>query len=112
MCVIVLIFFLMIRRPPVSTRTDTPFPYTTLFRSHRHSAVHLAARRTGRARRAGQPLLPRQGRRADAQGFAAPGAALGDLRSEEHTSELQSLMRISYAVFCLKKKNQNYTHEN
>src|SRR3546814_12079373 len=80
MCVIVLIFFLMIRRPPVSTRTDTPFPYTTLFRSHRHSAVHLAARRTGRARRAGQPLLPRQGRRADAQGFAAPGAALGDLR--------------------------------
>src|SRR3546814_6298400 len=66
---------------------------------HRHPAVYLAARRVGRARPAGQPLLPRQGWRTDAQGFAAPRA-----RSEEHTSELQSPMRISYAVFCLTQK--------
>src|SRR3546814_8375361 len=74
-----ILFFLMIRRPPRSTRTDTLFPYTTLFRS------------VGRE----QSL----GRR------AAPFLHGGDEdRSEEHTSELQSLMRISYAVFCLKKK--------
>src|SRR3546814_1211574 len=79
----------MIRRPPRSTRTDTLFPYTTLFRSNadRHSAV--AARRTRAAYR---------GRRR---------AILRGSRSEEHTSELQSLMRISYAVFCLKKKKKN-----
>src|SRR3546814_12701346 len=76
-------FFLMIRRPPRSTRTDTLFPYTTLFRS---SAV------------------PRQGLFRHVHGRYRPGRPC---RSEEHTSELQSLMRISYAVFCLKKKNQN-----
>src|SRR3546814_5442521 len=87
----------MIRRPPRSTRTDTLFPYTTLFRSaliagvpsegrghaaiHRQQmAVHIGSRRRGEIQRR---------------------------RSEEHTSELQSLMRISYAVFCLKKKNTN-----
>src|SRR3546814_18287440 len=75
------VFFLMIRRPPRSTRTDTLFPYTTLFRSA-----------TG-ARRQGEPCpSPR------------PARPLRHTRSEEHTSELQSLMRISYAVFCLKKK--------
>src|SRR3546814_1634748 len=74
-------FFLMIRRPPRSTRTDTLFPYTTLFRSvlgqfgHRHAACA----------------------RVEARGIR---------RSEEHTSELQSLMRISYAVFCLKQKRK------
>src|SRR3546814_6251571 len=80
-------FFLMIRRPPRSTRTDTLFPYTTLFRSDFIEALD----------------------------FLAPGIALMELhladmagaalqqRSEEHTSELQSLMRTSYAVFCLKK---------
>src|SRR3546814_13021667 len=77
-------FFLMIRRPPRSTRTDTLFPYTTLFRS-------LPA-----ADRIDSLLQSR---------IAAP--AFGDdIRSEEHTSELQSLMRISYAVFCLKKKKK------
>src|SRR3546814_13922373 len=78
-------FFLMIRRPPRSTRTDTLFPYTTLFRSAARPAwQHAAASR-------------RDVRQPDRCGAAAA-------RSEEHTSELQSLMRISYAVFCLKKK--------
>src|SRR3546814_5071110 len=89
-------FFLMIRRPPRSTRTDTLFPYTTLFRSEdrrqrlaarepRHGLRHAGGGRLGGARHeAGERLHQ---------------------RSEEHTSELQSLMRISYAVFCLKKKN-------
>src|SRR3546814_16222200 len=76
-------FFLMIRRPPRSTRTDTLFPYTTLFRSD-----HVP--RTGDGRR-------RPGTGGDA-------GVLQRRRSEEHTSELQSLMRISYAVFCLEKK--------
>src|SRR3546814_1876352 len=103
----------MIRRPPRSTRTDTLFPYTTLFRS-RH-----AQDRQGDPRRTGQ-IGPRA-RRADAQRRSLSGAtrALPDRaaaegrsvhlgpRSEEHTSELQSLMRISYAVFCLKKKKTN-----
>src|SRR3546814_20814707 len=80
------VFFLMIRRPPRSTRTDTLFPYTTLFRS-RHSRSRAASPRRGHPPRACPP-------------WRAPD------RSEEHTSELQSLMRISYAVFCLKKKNK------
>src|SRR3546814_7403152 len=109
---LLVVFFLMIRRPPRSTRTDTLFPYTTLFRS-------ILARleddeHVGRVRR------HRVGRQLG-------GARLGvdelhlrllghhpldrhlhrlALRSEEHTSELQSLMRISYAVFCLKKKKK------
>src|SRR3546814_20051559 len=88
-----LFFFLMIRRPPRSTRTDTLFPYTTLFRSR--ATVQLPA-----VVRPGEALLCH---RAD----PAPdhGVLLG-ARSEEHTSELQSLMRISYAVFCLKKKKK------
>src|SRR3546814_3221822 len=84
----------MIRRPPRSTRTDTLFPYTTLFRS----AVLEAGTDKG-----GQLLRRRE--------QLGPGAAAADLgapqRSEEHTSELQSLMRISYAVFCLKKKKKH-----
>src|SRR3546814_8867975 len=100
-----IVFFLMIRRPPRSTRTDTLFPYTTLFRSGAVAAArvgHAAAEDRGdRADR-------RRCRRADADA-ARPCDRVGSAarrasRSEEHTSELQSLMRISYAVFCLKKK--------
>src|SRR3546814_5573693 len=96
----------MIRRPPISTRTDTLFPYTTLFRSlflggrpaedveGKDIAVGVVHRHLGRDVVAGGDLevaeLPSQ---------------IAQSRSEEHTSELQSLMRISYAVFCLKKKN-------
>src|SRR3546814_2609289 len=110
----------MIRRPPRSTRTDTLFPYTTLFRS------------PGRARAAGcGPATTTWSSSGTAAGCGRAAAA-GDsaelsghflmawpatrVRSEEHTSELQSLMRISYAVFCLKKKNlqdrHNTTHKN
>src|SRR3546814_7315814 len=106
-------FFLMRRRPPRSTRTDTLFPYTTLFRSRRgavppavdrgHARTLLRpARPAHRGVRAG-PLRPPPGRDGELQGRRAPGERR---RSEEHTSELQSLMRISYAVFCLKKKKQ------
>src|SRR3546814_2769741 len=94
-------FFLMIRRPPRSTRTDTLFPYTTLFRSG-HCALGQRAGGGDRALGRTYGFARRRGggaRRAGAQ----PGA---DARSEEHTSELQSLMRISYAVFCLKKKKR------
>src|SRR3546814_10347110 len=86
-------FFLMIRRPPRSTRTDTLFPYTTLFRS---LAVNIDCAHMSRGRE--------QGQRRRARLRPAAGTAEGRMRSEEHTSELQSLMRISYAVFCLKKK--------
>src|SRR3546814_5015408 len=103
----------MIRRPPRSTRTDTLFPYTTLFRS-----VLLATPVGGLGAllsqlrphlRAGTWLTDAGSTKAEV--VAAARAALGDrigqfVRSEEHTSELQSLMRISYAVFCLKKKNK------
>src|SRR3546814_8898064 len=89
-------FFLMIRRPPRSTRTDTLFPNTTLFRSH---GIHV----------------PRQGAR-ERGGVVDVAFDPLDIepcqileRSEEHTSELQSLMRISYAVFCLKKKKRPQT---
>src|SRR3546814_1812324 len=98
----------MIRRPPRSTRTDTLFPYTTLFRSlpskGQIRTEHLAgAERPGRwgAVAGGRPF----GRwRLDLRSAGLPLSTPGP-RSEEHTSELQSLMRISYAVFCLKKKN-------
>src|SRR3546814_3477435 len=114
----------MIRQPPISTRTDTLFPYTTLFRSQARHRPRLA-----------RPPIPHQRRAAVVEGLGEdrqiilppPPRALCTLarspsstgtarksstklveageRSEEHTSELQSLMRISYAVFCLKKKN-------
>src|SRR3546814_7821884 len=85
----------MRRRPPRSTRTDTLFPYTTLFRSH-----HLGRRRGGRRWSLG-----------GGRGHLDPHPAAA--RSEEHTSELQSLMRISYAVFCLTKKtNKNKLSNN
>src|SRR3546814_6633323 len=95
----------MIRRPPRSTRTDTLFPYTTLFRS-----VLVRAALPGRGRRHRRRDRAPEVRRL-ALGRAGRGGGPGrrrrpPARSEEHTSELQSLMRISYAVFCLKKKKQ------
>src|SRR3546814_10219652 len=123
----------MIRRPPRSTRTDTLFPYTTLFRSRLADRLYLdhaattpmtgaalAAVRQGIARWANPSSPHAEGRAAraaleEARRRIAKGYGWGHdlilmsgaseaLRSEEHTSELQSLMRISYAVFCLKKK--------
>src|SRR3546814_5074664 len=82
------IFFLMIRRPPRSTRTDTLFPYTTLFRSSAQISRDCSA----------IPTISRS--------FTSMRRRCRN-RSEEHTSELQSLMRISYAVFCLKKTKNN-----
>src|SRR3546814_2074820 len=104
----------MIRRPPRSTRTDTLFPYTTLFRSVAAetggleveaggvTARHLA----GAERGAVAHDVPAVGR---LERVATAGHRVADGRSEEHTSELQSLMRISYAVFCLKKKKKTNT---
>src|SRR3546814_8233201 len=106
----------MLRRPPVLTRPATPFPYTPLFRSKSVAQLDFAAQ-------VGAPLLHPDRDRAFAmivtaflflaamimrgvrtRGDAIIGIEIADRRSEEHTSELQSLMRISYAVFCLKKK--------
>src|SRR3546814_5206268 len=97
----------MIRRPPRSTRTDTLFPYTTLFRSARAALCSHVGSEGPRIKR--QPSVPRCRRRRRREGAVRAhrlnkASALAR-RSEEHTSELQSLMRISYAVFCLKKKN-------
>src|SRR3546814_3950056 len=89
----------MRRRPPRSTRTDTLFPYTTLFRSHFRFGVVGNALAANPAPR--HPLRIRARARARMEYVRAPARG----RSEEHTSELQSLMRISYAVFCLKTKN-------
>src|SRR3546814_3817066 len=144
MCLICF-FFLMIRRPPRSTRTDTLFPYTTLFRSgteatrrggswlqlhqglflHREIRLHIHVRRRGIlvsepqcndgnidprlkqvhcrrvSKRMGSDRALKESR------ILAPCNCDGEARSEEHTSELQSLMRISYAVFCLKKKTKD-----
>src|SRR3546814_4412650 len=112
----------MIRRPPRSTRTDTLFPYTTLFRSPVSKMIEGLSRLCqdpNRDERYGRewmlkkllvaallmaPALPAN------PAFAADSAALA--RSEEHTSELQSLMRISYAVFCLKKKNNKQVNHS
>src|SRR3546814_10037916 len=104
---------LMRRRPPRSTRTDTLFPYTTLFRSFGEGGPHCqnacgVRRKIGAVCRYGCCALCQLFRRdggydGEQHGTFNPS----DLRSEEHTSELQSLMRISYAVFCLKKKIKN-----
>src|SRR3546814_9411670 len=110
----------MIRRPPISTRIDTLFPYTTLFRSPGAQRQQADQQGDDARHQDGQrPLQPAAGDAGgghDADGIAADadvgGMAEADQRSEEHTSELQSLMRISYAVFCLKKKKkqpQRYT---
>src|SRR3546814_3953664 len=100
----------MIRRPPRSTRTDTLFPYTTLFRSELLALPGVIERQRQRA--LGDAEIDRRDHRA-----LEINLGIAE-RSEEHTSELQSLMRISYAVFCLKKKNttklmiypHTYTH--
>src|SRR3546814_3701677 len=120
----------MIRRPPRSTRTDTLFPYTTLFRSTERTKTWDLRANVRRARRKAPAQAQRRRRSksedcssADVVGVGSdpPAAALPGLgapvaapRSEEHTSELQSLMRISYAVFCLKKtkKNESKTTRN
>src|SRR3546814_20279399 len=98
-------FFLMIRRPPRSTRTDTLFPDTTLFRSADHGSSHSMGGMNMRDK-SKVPDSVKVGVGVDAIAMS-PVDRTGDMamaRSEEHTSELQSLMRISYAVFCLKKK--------
>src|SRR3546814_6217442 len=106
------VFFLMIRRPPRSTRTDTLFPYTTLFRSggrscRTHGGSVYWRRHDGfELRRINQRGNYSDRARRQRRGVAA--AVDRRRRSEEHTSELQSLMRISYAVFCLKKKKHHY----
>src|SRR3546814_5360244 len=88
------LFFLMIRRPPRSTRTDTLFPYTTLFRSRATGGGDNVGARSDRTHGCAVSRRPAFGEKRK-----------GPMRrSEEHTSELQSLMRISYAVFCLNKK--------
>src|SRR3546814_8309083 len=112
----------MLRPPPISTRTDTLFPYTTLFRSHQLDAVT-----DERGGKLGEPRLVADGQEGAADGnqvghLGGPRLAMGrrgppspaepirqpfERRSEEHTSELQSLMRISYAVLCLKTKMQD-----
>src|SRR3546814_4402511 len=102
----------MNRRPPRSTRTDTLFPYTTLFRS---SSLKGEAYAGPDALRRDLTVIAHSLGHSGA-GLLATGGAQGRLiraveRSEEHTSELQSLMRISYAVFCLKKKNNDRLKE-
>src|SRR3546814_9975583 len=124
----------MIRRPPRSKRTDTLFPYTTLFRSYGGTITSVLINVPGEAASVVTCLdghaMAKQGRGGSALAIAAIGSFIGGIfatfalvlvapplarfalsfRSEEHTSELQSLMRISYAVFCLKKKKtQNST---
>src|SRR3546814_5681747 len=112
----------MIRRPPRSTRTDTLFPYTTLFRSRQagfggnsgpgknHDVANVVHRRH-------QAAENKRGKAMTRIGLIGAGGRMGRaiaqvIRSEEHTSELQSLMRISYAVFCLKKKTTNHNSNN
>src|SRR3546814_10326938 len=104
------VFFLIIRLPPVSTRKDTLFPYTTLVRSLLQDSI-------GKERRPLSWVVGDQGvykanfpsRRETLRPERSAQTTLRT-RSEEHTSELQSLMRISYAVFCLKKKNKSTTY--
>src|SRR3546814_10413662 len=91
----------MLRRPPRSTRTDTLFPYTTLFLSPSLGARNISGRNSMKP-----ATLSRNARLARCAAKSAPLPRLL-LRSEEHTSELQSLMRISYAVFCLQTKTHN-----
>src|SRR3546814_5604410 len=108
----------MIRRPPRSTRTDTLFPYTTLFRSYSEATVPMVTLITRKAYGGAYDVMASKHIGADIN-YAWPTAEIAVmgakgateiLRSEEHTSELQSLMRISYAVFCLKKKKST-THD-
>src|SRR3546814_3037428 len=110
--VVMCVFFLMIRRPPRSTRTDTLFPDTTLFRSCLSSSYICEAVAARWVVCFCQPSQPKIAARpitrpaASAIQFSFHQSLSCSARSEEHTSELQSLMRISYAVFCLKQKKQ------
>src|SRR3546814_10308580 len=104
----------MIRRPPRSTRTDTLFPYTTLFRSEPSLTRTISYRSATASEQAAVTRATSCSRLSASlkQGMTTERAGVAllspnDFRSEEHTSELQSLMRISYAVFCLKKKKNN-----
>src|SRR3546814_3690372 len=106
----------MIRRPPRSTRTDALFPYTTLFRSgvtylrERWLRADLAIIKAWRADPEGNLVFRKTARNFNPNMATAANATIAEVeevRSAEHTSELKSLMRISYAVFCLKKKNKN-----
>src|SRR3546814_8520292 len=112
---VVTFFILRIRRPPRSTRTDTLFPDTSLVRSGGcgRGAADAIRGATAAHDGAGAGDL-RQRRRAIGQRHHAgcERAAFEQTRSEEHTSELQSLMRISYAVFCLKQKTPSFHHQN
>src|SRR3546814_5331610 len=100
----------MIRRPPRSTRTDTLFPYTTLFRSHTEDEIQVALDEL-KARHLVRFVYASHGARTTKHRHVLDEQlGLDAARSEEHTSELQSLMRTSYAVFCLKKK-KNHKHE-
>src|SRR3546814_4237788 len=108
----------MIRRPPRSTRTDTLFPYTTRFRScpgrtrgHRLRLQGEVARTGREGDKAVPPARVLQEQHDRAFLSERSGPRLVHVRSEEHTSELQSLMRISYAVFCLKKKKNIQEYE-
>src|SRR3546814_5665769 len=110
-CVLTLCFFLMILRPPRSTRTDTLFPYTTLFRSLPTGTLELTTEENVDL----DAFCDFAARANPKRGFLIVSKVLGRhlpaSRSEEHTSELQSLMRISYAVFCL-KKTKTHTHKH
>src|SRR3546814_12949188 len=111
---LIIFYFLMIRRQPRSTRTDTLFPYTTLFRSHHRGTRRDRSRPCRRGGR--RPIPHRRGTKVSypvastRTGTPSAGSktrrSAPPRRSEEHTSELQSLMRKSYAVFCLKKKKK------
>src|SRR3546814_6833922 len=103
----------MMRGPPRSTRTDTLFPYTTLFLSKVLGRIRGAGNRPrdARTRRESGPARAPRGLSGRHRADARPAADAGrPLRSEEHTSELQSLMRISYAVFCLKQQPKTHRH--
>src|SRR3546814_9667028 len=109
--------FLMRRRPPRSTRTDTLFPYTTLFRSSARCCAGPSFAPLTEIDDVKREHLPLDGRQAVLPGgHVSPPPTIDrpidrlPVRSEEHTSELQSLMRISYAVFCLKNKKTKHQH--
>src|SRR3546814_10659984 len=117
-CLCYLLFFVMIRRPPRSTRTDTLFPYTALFRSRIKRKLVCSGGSYWLGAVRGQRRLASLcfGSLENSAGLRSISTATADrvttqwppLRSEEHTSELQSLMRISYAVFCLQKKKKTF----
>src|SRR3546814_3194765 len=96
----------MIRRPPISTRTDTLLPYTTLFRSGHRAAGGCKSSGDGGTAKSGAARQPCH--RHPITSFGKGQIVHLGIRSEEHTSELQSLMRIAYAVFCLQKKMESY----